>query len=41
MALLQYLFAVAIETITFHREMDVSTGAVAVVDEHDATHAAV
>jgi DNA-binding NarL/FixJ family response regulator len=32
---------VAIETITFHREADVSTGAVAVVDEHDATHAAV
>jgi len=33
---------VAIETITIHHEMDISsTGAVAVVDEHEATHAAV
>jgi DNA-binding NarL/FixJ family response regulator len=32
---------VAIETIAIHQGMDVDTGAVAVVDEHDAIHAAV
>ncbi|MBE1546631.1 DNA-binding NarL/FixJ family response regulator [Mycobacterium sp. OAS707] len=31
----------AIETIAIHYGMDIGTGAVAVVDEHDATHAAV
>jgi DNA-binding NarL/FixJ family response regulator len=41
MALCNTFLAVAIETIAIHRTRDVDTGAVAVVDEHDAIHAAV